>query len=86
VNDPACAQCGTPIVDTATLRKRDGVVFCCANCIAAADGAGGSSLACAHCGTPIVDTSSEVEIDQQVFCCHNCAQVHAGMSLRRSGA
>jgi endogenous inhibitor of DNA gyrase (YacG/DUF329 family) len=62
-------------------------VYCCPNCLAAADRApGGGTVVCAHCGTPIVDLSSEAEVDNQVFCCLNCAEVHFGTVAPRPGS
>jgi hypothetical protein len=80
----SCAQCGTPIVDPATLVRESGGTFCCTNCLAASQGRPGSTLVCAHCATPIVDVDSEFERDNRIFCCPNCAQVDAGIGPART--
>ncbi|HYY54188.1 MAG TPA: hypothetical protein VFA01_02305 [Candidatus Dormibacteraeota bacterium] len=79
----ACAHCGTPIVDPATLRRRDGATYCCGNCLAVAEGRSQpTTLVCAHCATPIVDAATETQVDNEIFCCLNCAEAHAGVGPR----
>ena len=80
----SCAHCGTPIVDAATLQRRGDEVFCCNNCLAAADGATEGTLVCAHCATPIVDASTEAEVDGRIYCCLNCAEAYAGLAAKRT--
>jgi hypothetical protein len=77
----SCANCATPIVDTATLVRRGNVAYCCSNCARHAEGGAGTTLVCAHCGTPIVDILTETERDNRIFCCPNCAQVDAGIGI-----
>ena len=78
-----CAHCQSPIVDPTTRVTQGGRVYCCPNCSAAMEGAGGGSdpqagrreeaLRCAHCGVPIVDEATMESRGDQAFCCRNCA-------------
>ena len=82
-NPERCAHCQSPIVDSSTRVTQGGRVYCCPNCSAAMEGAGGGSdphagtrpgaLRCAHCGVPIVDAATMESRGDQTFCCHNCA-------------
>jgi hypothetical protein len=83
--DPTCERCGTPIVDTRSVVRREGQTYCCANCARAdaadikARGVEPHGTACSRCGAPVVDRTYAVTEGAYLFCCGNCsaAGVHA---------
>ncbi len=78
---PACAQCGTPIMDRSVAVVRGEQEFCCPNCATLARGGTAPSdelEECAHCASPLVNTTTRVAVEGDVYCCVNCAIAEQG--------
>ncbi len=78
VVDEQCARCASRIIDTESAVRRDGDLYCCANCARAALGeTTAPGEACAHCGAPVVERATAVTENARLYCCASCAAAPA---------